>query len=137
MGWRGLQVGITVCRSVWLVQRAKLGSHTAGQGGPCKCWVATVAGVFEGLLGPALRPVTTPPVPENQTAAPVHQKGLTDKPQPCLPSSPGGSQDALSLSSGPRAKAMVYDTSSTQHFPECWPLSTTNNILARLLRKGS
>lgn len=35
-GWaRGLELGIyTVFRSVWLVQRAKLNSPAAGQGGP-------------------------------------------------------------------------------------------------------
>lgn len=49
-------MGITVCRPVWLVQRAKLNSHTAVQGGLCKCWVAIVPEVSEGRLRPVLSP---------------------------------------------------------------------------------
>lgn len=49
-------MGITVCRPVWLVQRAKLNSHTAVQGGLCKCWVAIVPEVSEGRLRPVVSP---------------------------------------------------------------------------------
>lgn len=83
-GSEGPGGGKTACSSVWLVQRAQLSSHIAGQGGR-----------------------RLPSTPGVRAAAPVYQKGPMAKPQPRLPSSPGGSQDALSLgglSGGPAAE---------------------------------